>query len=216
MHPIRMKRADSAIAWPSFTGQSVRAGVTPSGNVTVYFDEAGPVGTSDAAAALLKVADLISTTNGRIFGIKPKPVNVILFALGGATDGTGGADHHLRETSFERAHDDAVEKGGTRSKVIMHPSCGHPMLRPTRDIGRQGHVRSGAAVLRRHTLKGKTVGGNPLRRLRRPALDHAAPIRLFMLNNNAARQAGTQRSRRMEVRCRCLGQPSHRCPQKWH
>ena len=42
------------------------------------------------------------------------------------------------------------------------------------------------------------------------------PIRLFMLNNNAARQAGTQRSRRMEVRCRCLGQPSHRCPQKWH
>lgn len=93
MHPIRMKRADSAIAWPSFTGQSVRAGVTPSGNVTVYFDEAGPVGTSDAAAALLKVADLISATNGRIFGIKPKPVNVILFALGGATDGTGGADH---------------------------------------------------------------------------------------------------------------------------
>ena len=38
-------------------------------------------------------ADRVATTNDGIFGTTGGPVSVIVFALGGATDGTGGADH---------------------------------------------------------------------------------------------------------------------------
>jgi hypothetical protein len=35
------------------------------------------------------------TANDAIFGTTGGPVSAIVFALGGATDGTGGADHGL-------------------------------------------------------------------------------------------------------------------------
>lgn len=45
------------------------------------------------ARELLDAADEVQTRNDRIFAISSQPVSVILFALGGQTDGTGGADH---------------------------------------------------------------------------------------------------------------------------
>jgi hypothetical protein len=82
-----------APAWPSFTGTSQFVGVSPSGLVTVFVDPAlGPLGLQNAQD-LVNNADGIMTANNAIFGAAAEAVNVIIFALGGATDGTGGADH---------------------------------------------------------------------------------------------------------------------------
>jgi hypothetical protein len=61
--------------------------------VTVFVDPSlGRPGLQNAQE-LLKDADRVATTNDSIFGTRGGPVSVIVFALGGATDGTGGADH---------------------------------------------------------------------------------------------------------------------------
>ncbi|HZQ95555.1 MAG TPA: hypothetical protein VFA67_11135 [Candidatus Sulfotelmatobacter sp.] len=83
----------SAPAWPSYQGASQLVGTSPSGRVTVYVDASlGPRGLKNARD-LLNDADRIVAANDGIFGTTGGPVSVIVFALGGATDGTGGADH---------------------------------------------------------------------------------------------------------------------------
>lgn len=85
--------APGGIQWPNFTGTAQLVGTSASG-VSVYVDPTlGSQGT-DAASALLADADRIAGINNKLFGLATSPaVNVIVFALGGATDGTGGADH---------------------------------------------------------------------------------------------------------------------------
>lgn len=79
--------------WPSYRGQSQLVGTSPSGKVTVYVDPSlGQQGTQNAQD-LLNDADRVVTANDGIFGTTAGPVSVIVFALNGATDGTGGADH---------------------------------------------------------------------------------------------------------------------------
>jgi hypothetical protein len=86
------KRAKS-IQWPSFRGQASLVGSSASGRVTVYVDASlGPRGAKNAKD-LLADADRIVQANDRLFGATGGSVNVIVFALGGKTDGTGGADH---------------------------------------------------------------------------------------------------------------------------
>jgi hypothetical protein len=88
-----IKRATAAPAWPSYTGTSQFVGVSPSGRVTVFVDPSlGPQGTQNAND-LLNDADRVVQANDALFGTTGGPVSVIVFALGGATDGTGGADH---------------------------------------------------------------------------------------------------------------------------
>ncbi len=85
--------ASSAPAWPSYTGTSQLVGTSPSGRVTVYVDPTlGQPGLQNAQD-LLNDADRVATANDAIFGTTGGAVSVIVFALGGATDGTGGADH---------------------------------------------------------------------------------------------------------------------------
>jgi hypothetical protein len=61
--------------------------------VTVYVDPSlGDQGTQNALA-LLDAADGVVAQNNAIFAIAGGPVDVIVFALNGQTDGTGGADH---------------------------------------------------------------------------------------------------------------------------
>jgi hypothetical protein len=61
--------------------------------VTVYVDpNLGQPGLQNAQD-LLDDADRVVNANNGLFGIQGGPVSVIIFALGGATDGTGGADH---------------------------------------------------------------------------------------------------------------------------
>jgi hypothetical protein len=79
--------------WPSFTGTAQFVGTSPSGRVTVYVDPTlGPPALTNAQD-LVNDADRVVGDNDTLFGSTGGPVSVIVFALGGATDGTGGADH---------------------------------------------------------------------------------------------------------------------------
>jgi hypothetical protein len=88
-----VKRAAAAPQWPSYTGTSQLVGVSPSGRVTVYVDPSLGAPGAQNASDLLNDADRVAEANDAIFGTTGGPVSVIVFALGGATDGTGGADH---------------------------------------------------------------------------------------------------------------------------
>jgi hypothetical protein len=92
--PLEIHRDNPvAPAWPSFQGNSEFVGTSPSGRVTVFVDSAlGQQGLQNAQD-LVNDADRVVTANDGIFGTTGGPVSVIVFALGGATDGTGGADH---------------------------------------------------------------------------------------------------------------------------
>jgi hypothetical protein len=88
-----VQNGPAAPAWPSFKGTSQFVGTSPSGRVTVFVDPTlGQPGMQNAQD-LLSDADRVATANDGIFGTTGGPVSVIVFALGGATDGTGGADH---------------------------------------------------------------------------------------------------------------------------
>src|SRR5271166_2681521 len=87
------KRASAAPQWPSYTGASQLVGVSPSGRVTVFVDPSLGAPGLQNANDLLNDADRVAGANDAIFGTTGGNVSVIVFALGGATDGTGGADH---------------------------------------------------------------------------------------------------------------------------
>jgi hypothetical protein len=92
--PLEIHRDNPvAPAWPSCTGTSQFVGTSPSGRVTVYVDPALGQPALQNAQDLANDADRVVTANDGIFGTTGGPVSVIVFALGGATDGTGGADH---------------------------------------------------------------------------------------------------------------------------
>jgi hypothetical protein len=83
----------TAPQWPSFTGTATLIGTSRSGRVTVYVDATlGAPGVQNAND-LLADADRVVQANDLVFAANSGSVNVIVFALGGATDGTGGADH---------------------------------------------------------------------------------------------------------------------------
>jgi hypothetical protein len=103
-HPIRatekatvaaLRHRDSPLppTWPSYTGPSQFVGVSPSGRVTVYVDPTLGQPAQQNASDLLGDADRVVQANDAIFGTTGKPVSAMIFALGGVTDGTGGADH---------------------------------------------------------------------------------------------------------------------------
>lgn len=79
--------------WPSYQGSSHLVGTSPSGRVTVYVDPSLGQQAMRNAQDLLNDADRVVTANDNIFGTTGGPVSAIVFALGGATDGSGGADH---------------------------------------------------------------------------------------------------------------------------
>jgi hypothetical protein len=61
--------------------------------VTVYVDPTLGAPGLQNAQDLVNDGDRVITANDAIFGTTGGPVSVIVYALGGATDGTGGADH---------------------------------------------------------------------------------------------------------------------------
>ena len=104
VHPLRLTRSQQRPAaarratppppaWPSYTGTSQIVGTSADGRTTVYVDPTlGPPAIQNAQD-LVNDADRVTAANDAIFGTTGGPVSVIVFALGGATDGTGGADH---------------------------------------------------------------------------------------------------------------------------
>jgi hypothetical protein len=93
-HPLLppSARASAAPAWPSYTGTAQLVGTSSSG-VTVYVDPSLGAPAMTNAQDLLSDADRIVADNNKIFAVTGGPVDVIVFALNGKTDGTGGADH---------------------------------------------------------------------------------------------------------------------------
>src|ERR1700733_10666035 len=91
-HPLR--RTSAAPQWPSYTGTSQYVGTSPAAAVTVYVDPSLGEPALQNAKDLLADADRVVAANNAIFGVAADPVSVIIFALGGQTDGTGGADHN--------------------------------------------------------------------------------------------------------------------------
>src|ERR1700730_1543335 len=83
----------AAPQWPSYKGTSQFVGTSSRGRVTVYVDTTLGQSGLQNAQDLLNDADRVVAANDTIFGTAGGPVSVIVFALGNATDGTGGADH---------------------------------------------------------------------------------------------------------------------------
>ncbi len=92
LQPIAPAARRAAPLWPSYTGASQLVG-TSSSAVTVYVDPSLGNPALQNAQDLLAAADRVVQQNNAIFGITGGPVDVIVFALNGRTDGTGGADH---------------------------------------------------------------------------------------------------------------------------
>jgi hypothetical protein len=90
-HPRRHHQAGTPV-WPNFRGTAQLVGTSADG-VTVYVDASLGAQALQNAQALLADADRVVAANNKIFGVDGGPVDVIVFALNGATDGTGGADH---------------------------------------------------------------------------------------------------------------------------
>ena len=95
LRPLRRRKPQAAglPQWPSFTGTPKLVGTSPSGKVTVYVDSSLGAQALQNAQDLLNDADRVVAANDAIFGTTGGSVSVIVFALGGQTDGTGGADH---------------------------------------------------------------------------------------------------------------------------
>jgi hypothetical protein len=68
-------------------------GTSPARQVSVYVDPSLGAPALQNARDLVADADRVANANDAIFGTSGDPVSVIVFALGGQTDGTGGADH---------------------------------------------------------------------------------------------------------------------------
>ena len=92
LRPPTRPAAPGQPAWPTFMGTATLVGTSSSG-VTVYVDQSLGQQGMDNAQSLLSSADTIVSQNNTIFAIHGGPVDVVIYAIGGATDGTGGADH---------------------------------------------------------------------------------------------------------------------------
>ena len=90
--PAPAARAAAGPAWPTYTGTAQLLGTSTSG-VSVYVDPSLGQAALQNAQDLLADADRVVQANNTIFNIAGEPVDVIVFALGGQTNGTGGADH---------------------------------------------------------------------------------------------------------------------------
>src|SRR3982075_1905067 len=91
-HPIR--RVAPAPTWPSYTGVSNYVGTSLTTQVAVYVDPSLGDPALQNGKDLVGDADRVVKANNAIFGTPSEPVNIIIFALGGKIDGTGGADHN--------------------------------------------------------------------------------------------------------------------------
>jgi hypothetical protein len=101
-HPVKTKRlaararlaADPAEpSWPSFPGGAQYVGASASGRVAVWVDPALGAPGQQNALDLVGDGDRVLVANDALFGVTGGGVQVLVYALGGQTDGTGGADH---------------------------------------------------------------------------------------------------------------------------
>jgi hypothetical protein len=118
--PRRIAPAASAAtpAWPSFTGTSQLLGTSAS-RVSVYVDATLGNEALQNAQDLLGAADRVVQQNNVVFGITGGAVDVIVFALNGQTDGTGGADHGSCDFTMGNAIEVDVSYGNSARVVAL-------------------------------------------------------------------------------------------------
>jgi hypothetical protein len=80
-------------AWYQYQGVSQYVGTSTNGLVTVYVDPTLGQPALQNAQDLVNDANRVTDANTGFFGTPTGAVSVIIFALDGKTDGTGGADH---------------------------------------------------------------------------------------------------------------------------
>jgi hypothetical protein len=89
---LRAKAVKAPDAAFDYSTQAI--GTTPDGSVSVYYDPSlGQPGATLAQQVLAAVGGTYTTCQG-FFNVKGRPVNVIIAALNGETDGSGGAYHN--------------------------------------------------------------------------------------------------------------------------
>lgn len=99
-HPLRVHEgvgvgvAPRTPQWPSYRGRSTFVGTSQSGKVNVWYDASLGAQCLANARALVAAADAVVAFDSATFGTPDGVSNVIVFALSGRTDGTGGADHN--------------------------------------------------------------------------------------------------------------------------
>ena len=89
-HSLRRARVAAA---PGFDVPAQLAGSTPDGKTTVYYDPSLGQPAADLAQQILAIASTTYAICQAFFNIRGQPINVIIVALSGATDGSGGAYH---------------------------------------------------------------------------------------------------------------------------
>jgi len=147
-HPLRppLRRVAAAVgptapAWPSYTGTAQLVGTSASG-VTVYVDPTLGNPALQNAQDLLTAADRVVQQNDAIFGISGGAVDVIVFALNGQTDGTGGADHDGCDFTTGNAIEvDASYGNSTRVVALfeaLRPADGQSGERRLDEVHRRG------------------------------------------------------------------------------
>jgi hypothetical protein len=80
-------------AWPTYTGAAQLVGTTSDGRITVYIDPTLGQQGLENAQDLVADADRVARACDAIFGRVGGPADVIISAISGMTDGTGGANH---------------------------------------------------------------------------------------------------------------------------
>jgi hypothetical protein len=85
--------APAAPQWPSYSGTSQFVGTSADGRTNVFVDPSLGAPGLQNARDLVADAPRVANATDAIFGTTGGTTNVIVYALGGATDGTGGADH---------------------------------------------------------------------------------------------------------------------------
>lgn len=89
-HALRLPAASK---WPTYRGQAQSVGTSSDGRTNVYVDPTLGAQGLQNARDLVSDATRIASANDALFGTTGGSVDVIIYALGGATDGAGGADH---------------------------------------------------------------------------------------------------------------------------
>jgi hypothetical protein len=86
-----------AIKWPSFTGHAGILGTTK--HFTLYGDTSLGTINDRVAPSILQKVEVDYNALSSYYGVQVPHFNVLMFAMGGATDGTGGADHMACEAT---------------------------------------------------------------------------------------------------------------------
>lgn len=118
LHHVAPAAGPTPPKWPTYTGDSQLIGTSGSG-VSVYVDPTLGDQALQNAHDLLAAADRVVQQNDAIFGITGGTVEVMLFALNGQTDGTGGADHNGCDFATGRAIEVDVSFGNSSRVVAL-------------------------------------------------------------------------------------------------